>query len=210
MHLIKWLTLYLLALICSTWNLLGQLHCETCRLTLKKGWSSGEWMSSVSGYIWTSNYPHALQNSHLLIDLVAVQCFPIGVSARVKSAHKLIVVNETVTVHVKDVCHRIHLQRVCGKFYTRGEGIWYDVMTAFLKPVNSPFQNACILRMCNEVENTSANISKNHSVKKIFVFSICAFFLSCSSFACSWVSQVNRKVQKTSHQLSENTSNWGM
>lgn len=141
MHLKKWLTLYLLALICSTWNLLGQLHCETCRLTLKKkGWSSGEWMSSVSGYIWTSNYPHALQNSHLLIDLVGVQCFPIGVSARVKSAHKLIVVNETVTVHVKDVCHRIHLQRVCGKFYTRGEEIWCDVMTSFLKPVNSHFK----------------------------------------------------------------------
>lgn len=60
-------------------------------------------------------------NSHLLIDLIGVQCFPIGVSAGVKSAHKLIVVNETIAVQVKDVCHCVHLQRVCGKFYARGE-----------------------------------------------------------------------------------------
>lgn len=32
----KPLTLYLLALICSTWNLFGQLHWETCRLTWRK------------------------------------------------------------------------------------------------------------------------------------------------------------------------------
>lgn len=36
-----------------------------------------------------------------------------------KRAHKLIVINEAVIVHVKDTCHCIHLQRVCGEFYKR-------------------------------------------------------------------------------------------
>lgn len=56
-------------------------------------------------------------NSYLLVNLICIQCFPVGVSAGVKSAHKFIVVNKTVAVQVKDVCHCIHLQGVCGKFY---------------------------------------------------------------------------------------------
>lgn len=57
--------------------------------------------------------------SHLFIDLICIQCFPVGVSARVKRTHKLIVVNEAIAIQVEDVCHCIHLQSVCGKFYRR-------------------------------------------------------------------------------------------
>lgn len=56
--------------------------------------------------------------SHLFVDLICIQCFPVGISARVKRAHKLIVVNVAVAVHVEDVCHCIHLQGVGGEFYS--------------------------------------------------------------------------------------------
>lgn len=65
------------------------------------------------------NHELYTHSSYLFVDLVCIQCFPIGVSARMKCTHKLIVVNEAVTVHVEDVCHCIHLQGVGGKFYRR-------------------------------------------------------------------------------------------
>lgn len=55
--------------------------------------------------------------SYLLIDLICIQRFPVGISAGVECAHKLIVVYKAVTVHVKDICHCVHFQRVGGKLY---------------------------------------------------------------------------------------------
>lgn len=57
--------------------------------------------------------------SYLFIYLISIQRFPVGVSTRVKRTHKLIVVNVTIAIHVKDVCHCVHLQRVGGKFCSR-------------------------------------------------------------------------------------------
>lgn len=57
--------------------------------------------------------------AHLFIYLISIKRFPVGVSTGVKRAHKLVVVNEAIIVHVKDVGHCVHLQRVCGKFYSR-------------------------------------------------------------------------------------------
>lgn len=62
-------------------------------------------------------FPMRTHCSYLFVDLICVQCSPVGISARVKRTHKLVVVNEAVIVHVEDVCHCIHLQRVGGKFY---------------------------------------------------------------------------------------------
>lgn len=60
--------------------------------------------------------------SYLLVDLIGVQRSPVGISARVKGAHKLVIVDEAVAVHVEDVRHRVHLEGVGGKFYNR-EGV---------------------------------------------------------------------------------------
>lgn len=57
-----------------------------------------------------------ISSAHLFIDLISIQCFPVWISTGVKRAHKLIVVNEAVVVHVKDARHCVHLQRVCGEF----------------------------------------------------------------------------------------------
>lgn len=108
----KGLTLYLLALICSTSNLLGQLHCETCRLTLKEKKVNLSTQHSSNA---------SISSAHLFIDLISIQGFPVWISAGVKRAHKIIVVNKAVIVHVKDIRHCIHLQRVCGEFCKRRE-----------------------------------------------------------------------------------------
>lgn len=56
------------------------------------------------------------KRSHLFVDLIRVQRLPVGVSAGVERTHKLVVVDEAVAVHVEDVGHCVHLQRVCGEF----------------------------------------------------------------------------------------------
>lgn len=63
---------------------------------------------------------------YLFVDLICIQSFPVGISARVERAHKLVVVDEAVAVHVEDVRHCVHLQRVGGKFYS-GE-VWSQVI----------------------------------------------------------------------------------
>lgn len=108
----KRLTLYLLALICSTWNLLGQLHCETCRLTWRRRRRKSESKSTRSCIF-------SIPSAHLFIDLISIQRFPVWIPAGVKRADKLIVVNEAVVVDVKDARHCVHLQWVCGEFCKR-------------------------------------------------------------------------------------------
>lgn len=54
--------------------------------------------------------------TYLLIDLVYIYCFPVRVSAWVEGTHKFIVVNESITVHIKYVSNSSHFQGVCGKF----------------------------------------------------------------------------------------------
>lgn len=73
--------------------------------------------SNESNYIYVF-FSLCTHCSYLFVDLICVQCSPVGISARVKGTHKLVVVNEAVTVHVEDVCHCVHLQGVGGKFYS--------------------------------------------------------------------------------------------
>ena len=60
-----------------------------------------------------------ISSAHLFIDLISIKRFPVWISAGVKSTHKLIVVNKAVIVHVKDIRHCVHLQRVCREFCKR-------------------------------------------------------------------------------------------
>lgn len=56
-----------------------------------------------------SDYSFCTCSSYLFIDLIGIQCFSVGISAGMERAHKLIVVDETVVVHVKDVGDSVHL-----------------------------------------------------------------------------------------------------
>lgn len=69
----------------------------------------------------TQSCNFCISSAHLFIDLISIQRFPVWISAGVKCAHKLIVINEAVIIHVKDICHCFHLQRVCGEFCKRGQ-----------------------------------------------------------------------------------------
>lgn len=57
-------------------------------------------------------------NEYLFVDLVYIYCSSVGISAWVECTHKLIVVNEAIAIHIKNICNSSHFQGICWEFYT--------------------------------------------------------------------------------------------